>query len=314
MITTASIVICTYNRSASLIDTLESIARMEVPEHIDWEILVVDNNSSDCTRESIENFISNAHVNVRYLFERNPGQAHALNHAIGKAGGQVLAFTDDDALVDRHWLSLIIETFDRYNADCVGGKVAPLWLAERPVWLTDNLLNVLAMLDYGEETCELGWRTDQTLYGVNYAFTKEFFDKHGLFNSELCARGAGNADHELFQRLRRAQGRAIYNPGIFVRHKVFPERLTKAYFRKWHFMVGRDRAKLLTPTRFRLFGIEAYMIRNFLSIVGKFLWALASLDTPVLFYYQLKVILYLSFFDARARQFITGQLPPLLRA
>ncbi len=313
MIATASIIICTYNRSASLIDTLESLTHMAVPKGTDWEILVVDNNSSDSTKGRVENFIRKGHSNVRYLFEGTQGKAHALNRAISEATGEVLAFTDDDALVDGDWLSLIVETFDRYNPDCVGGKVVPLWLADRPVWLTDNLLNVLAMLDYGDEIYELAWRTDQMLYGVNFAFKKEFFDNHGLFNTELCARGAGNEDHELFQRLRQAHGRAIYHPGIVVRHKVFPERMKKSYFRTWHFLVGRDRAKLRSDTRFKLLGIEGYMIRNFLGVAGKFFRSLAYLDRNSLFYHELKIILYLSFFETRVRQFMNGQLPAPVR-
>jgi glucosyl-dolichyl phosphate glucuronosyltransferase len=308
MITSASIIICTYNRSASLIDTLENITRMAVPKGIEWEVLVVDNNSSDDTRRKIEDFIRKGHSNIIYLFEGNQGKAHALNHAISKATGEVLAFTDDDALLDDDWLSLIIDTFNRYNPDCVGGKVVPLWLAERPVWLKDNLLNVLAMLNYGDEMYELDWRTDQMLYGVNYALKKEFFINHGSFNTELCARGAGNEDHELFQRLRRVHGRAIYHPGIVVRHKVFPERMEKTYFRKWHFLVGKDRAKIPTDTRFRLLGIEGYMIRNFLGVVGNFFRSLAYLDRNSLFYHELKIILYLSFFETRVRRFINGQL------
>jgi len=309
MVTSASIIICTFNRSSSLVETLESITQLDVPVGVDWEVLVVDNNSTDDTREAVARFIQAGHKNIRYLFESKQGKAYALNHAINNAHGEILAFTDDDALLGRQWLQLILDTFSDLKPDCVGGKVVPLWLDQRPDWLTDRLLNVLAMLDLGESVHELDGKKGEMLYGVNFAFKKDFFVTHGLFNTELCSRGAGNEDHELFERLHRNGGRAIYHPGVVVRHKVFPERMKKPYFRRWHHLVGRDRAKLVTNTRLRIFGVEGYMIRNFLAFFGKYLRALFSLDREQTFYYELKVILYLSFFETRVKQFISGGLP-----
>jgi glycosyltransferase involved in cell wall biosynthesis len=309
MRTSASIIICTYNRASSLVETLETITQMDVPEGVEWEVLVVDNNSTDDTREAVARFIQAGHKDIRYLFEAKQGKAYALNHAIHNAHGEILAFTDDDALVGRQWLQLILDTFSELKPDCVGGKVVPVWLDQRPDWLTDRLLNVLAMLDLGESVHALDGKKGEMLYGVNFAFKKDFFVKHGLFNTELCSRGAGNEDHELFQRLQRSGGRAIYHPGIVVRHKVFPERMRKPYFRRWHYLVGRDRAKLVTNTSFRVFGIEGYMIRHFLALLGKYVRALFALDREQIFYYELKVILYLSFFETRMKQFAGRGLP-----
>jgi glucosyl-dolichyl phosphate glucuronosyltransferase len=299
MVTSASIIICTCNRSASLMDTLQSIGQMIVPRGIDWEVLVVDNNSTDDTAKKVEEFAKDGHITVRYLFEPKQGKANALNRGIGNALGEILVFTDDDALVDRLWLGLIIDTFNDLTPDCVGGKVLPLWLGPRPRWLTDRLLNVLAVLDFGDAVYELNEEKDEMLYGVNFAFKRDFFLRHGTFNVDLCSRGAGNEDHELFERLKRAKGKAIYHPEVVVQHKIFPERLRKSYFRRWHYLVGKDRAKLSQESRLKVFGIEGYMLRNFVTFAGRYLLSVLSLDRDSIFFYELKLVLYFSFFESR---------------
>ena len=198
-----SVIVCTYNRSGSLLDTLDSLANMVVSKSVDWEVLVVDNNSTDDTKKITEAFIDRGNHHFRYLLEPVQGLSFARNRGINTSGGRILAFTDDDVLVDKNWLMKIIETIELYNADCVGGKVLPLWLAPRPRWLPDNLLNVLAMLDLGEDVIEFGRDAHRDLYGANFAFKKEFFLKHGLFDvrfGRLKAVGGGE-DEEMLERL-----------------------------------------------------------------------------------------------------------------
>ncbi len=199
-----------------------------------------------------------------------------MNHGIEKSSGEVIAFTDDDAIVDKNWLRLIVETFNNFNVDCVGGRVLPIWLGKRPKWLTQKLMNVLAILDLGEKIFQFKKENNKyMLYGVNYAFKKTFFEKHGNFNTKLCARGSGNEDQEIFERLISVGGKAIYNPNIIVRHKIFPERLKKQYFRKWHYLAGKDKAEIIQDSNKKIFGIEGFMAFNCLKnllklILGQF--------------------------------------------
>jgi glycosyltransferase involved in cell wall biosynthesis len=106
---TISVVVCTRNRSASLLRTLESIQQMNVPAEIDWELIVVDNNSNDDTRDVVESFQKTSGFPVIYLLERRPGAAYARNCGIGRAKGDVIAFTDDDMIVAPEWLVRIVE-------------------------------------------------------------------------------------------------------------------------------------------------------------------------------------------------------------
>jgi glycosyltransferase involved in cell wall biosynthesis len=103
----ASVIICTYNRSGSLERTLASLARMELRDSADWELLVVDNNSKDDTRVVVDGFTRASGVNCRYIFEKEQGLSHARNRGIREAKGEIIAFTDDDVLLDRHWLKNI---------------------------------------------------------------------------------------------------------------------------------------------------------------------------------------------------------------
>jgi glycosyltransferase involved in cell wall biosynthesis len=275
---------------------------MLIPEGVDCEILVVDNNSNDNTREEVHGFIGSGKHNCKYLFEPTQGKVHALNRGMMSSQGEILGFTDDDVLVDKHWIREIVETFRESDAVCVGGKVLPIWESARPHWLTDQLLNVLAILDYGDELFEYDWKKqNHMLFGVNFSFRKTFFIDNGLFNVKL---GSRSEDQEMFDRLRDVKAKVIYNPRIVVNHRIHPERLTKSYFRKWYYDTGRARAKLSYRNRRRIFGIPGYMIRNFLTIVKKFIYSILSLNREGIFYNELWLMFYSSFFLGKLKQSI----------
>ena len=294
-----SIIICTFNRCSSLADTLASLQALRMPDQVRWDVLVVDNNSTDETKAVVEQFARNAMVDVRYLFEPTQGLSHARNSGILATDSEYIAFTDDDVIVDQDWLKCVVETFTTNNADCVGGKIVPCWLGERPRWLTDNLLNVLAVLDHGDKALELGLRDDdRTLFGANFAFKRESLVKAGMFDVALGRKGAFGAgeDKEVLQKLKQAEGRVIYNPGAIVFHKVSPERLSKKYFRQWHYAAGNDRAKITRDSRFTVLGIESYLLREFVQTALKLVGSISRLDWNRAFEHELRCILYLSVF------------------
>jgi glycosyltransferase involved in cell wall biosynthesis len=294
-----SVVICTYNRCSSLADTLDSLNAMEVPAAIDWDIIVVDNNSKDATRDVVRAAAEKSSVEVRYLLERKQGQSHARNLGITSTDKDYIAFTDDDVIVPRDWLARIVRAFEASQADCVGGKVVPRWLGDRPVWLDDNLLNVLAMLDYGEAPFEFKWGNDQRiLYGANVAFRRDAMVRAGMFNVQMGRTGqfGGGEDKEMFEKLRRNGGKAVYDPTIAVLHKVFPDRLSKRYFRRWHYAAGKDRARVKNASRFTIAGIESHLIRDFVTSVLSLMGSVVRGRRDRLFSHELKCILYVSVF------------------
>ena len=294
-----SVIVCTFNRCASLAETLASLAASEVPEKVEWELLVVDNNSKDGTREVVERFSRSATVKVRYLFEPQQGLSRARNKGLATSSAEYVLFTDDDVLVDPGWLRYTLGALVDRRADCAGGKVLPLWRGDRPKWLSDRMLNVLAMLDYGDELLELdGAADDRMLYGASLAFRREKLLAIEAFNPDLGRKGSVGAgeDMEIQERLRKQGGRIIYEPRSIVYHKIDPERLHKRYFRRWHYVAGRDRAKLIRPSRFTIMGIESHLLREFLSTAMKLLGATLQLRWNRLFELELRCILYLSVF------------------
>src|SRR5437773_274805 len=99
-----TIILCTYNRCESLAKSLTSIASLRMPESLEWEVLVVDNNSSDGTREVVGDFCRRYPGRFRYLFEPKQGLSSARNAGVVEARGDIVAFIDDDAIAQPTWL------------------------------------------------------------------------------------------------------------------------------------------------------------------------------------------------------------------
>ncbi|HET9478189.1 MAG TPA: glycosyltransferase family 2 protein, partial [Pyrinomonadaceae bacterium] len=152
-----SVIISTHNRADSLRETLAGQARLQT--RAEWELIVVDNNSTDHTRAVVEEAAKNFPVELRYLFEAEQGKFAALNQAILASRGEIIATTDDDAFAEPDWLDRAAEGLERFNCDFVGGKVLPVWGGPRPQWLPDRPgmhWAVIALLDLGEEPVEFG--------------------------------------------------------------------------------------------------------------------------------------------------------------
>ena len=240
-----SIVIATYNRAADLNGTLESLAALR-PDG-PWEVIVVDNNSPDATREVVEDAARTFPVELRYLFEREQGRSPALNAGIRAARGEIIATTDDDVRVPPDWLNQAADGLRRLDCDYVGGRVLPIWGGLRPAWLPDRggkQWAVIALLDYGPQPIEFGTRVP---LGVNMAFRRDAFDRAGLFDPQTGRRAGtllGQEVREWCIRARKAGVRGFYVPDMSLRHIIPAERLNRKYFRRWFYWRGISRAML----------------------------------------------------------------------
>jgi glycosyltransferase involved in cell wall biosynthesis len=240
-----SVVIATYNRAADLRDTLRSLAGLQ-PDGA-WEVIVVDNNSSDGTREVVESAAATFPAPLRYLFEAEQGRSPALNAGIKAARGTIVATTDDDVRVPPDWLTRAAEGLARLDCDYVGGRVLPIWGGPRPDWLSTHggkQWAVIALLDYGPEPLEFGARVP---LGVNMAFLRSAFDRGGLFDPHTGRRAGtllGQEVRDWCIRARRAGVRGFYVPQMTLEHMIPAERLEKRYFRRWFYWRGISRALL----------------------------------------------------------------------
>jgi len=279
-----SIVIATYNRAADLRDTLDSLAGLRPSDP--WEVLVVDNNSTDGTRQVVEAAAARFPAPLRYLFEREQGRSPALNAGISHAEGDIIVTTDDDVRVEADWLDRAAEGLERLGCDYVGGRVLPIWGGPRPAWLPNHggkHWAVIALLDYGEQPIEFGARVP---LGVNMAFRRDAFERAGLLDPDTGRKAGtllGQEVREWCIRARAAGLRGFYVPEMMVRHIIPASRLNKAYFRRWFYWRGKSRARLYaragldmeaperTTLDFRtvphVFGVPRYLYRKALSSV-----------------------------------------------
>jgi glucosyl-dolichyl phosphate glucuronosyltransferase len=246
-----SIIIPTYNRADELRETIRSIAKLTVAG--DWELLVVDNNSTDHTPAVVEEEKVSFPAPFRYLFEPEQGRYAALNTGIRAARGAIIATTDDDARVAPDWLMRAAAALEALGCDYVGGKVWPIWKGARPAWLPNRPGRhwaVLALQDHGDKPLEFGGNALPAWpLGINIATRREAFDRIELFDNRL-GRKAGTlrnqAQREWHLRARAAGLRGFYVPDMVVHHVVEGRRLTKEYFRRWCYWHGISRAILFT--------------------------------------------------------------------
>ena len=243
-----SIIIPTYNRADELRETIHSVAGLEVDA--DWELLVIDNKSTDHTRAVVEAETGAFPAALRYIFEPEQGRYAAINTGIRAAKGAIIATTDDDARVERDWLTRAAAGLDALGCDYVGGKVFPIWTGPRPDWIPDRPSrhwSVLALQDHGDKPLEFGVNGLPWPLGINTATRREAFARLDLFDNRL-GRKAGTlrnqAQREWHLRARAAGLRGFYVPDMVVHHVVESERLQKRYFRRWFYWHGISRAIL----------------------------------------------------------------------
>jgi glycosyltransferase involved in cell wall biosynthesis len=277
----ATILICTYNRASLLGPTLDSIAALACPADLDWEVLVVDNNSSDETRQVVERRQGAYPVDLRYAFEPRQGKSIALNTGHGLARGEVIVYTDDDVRVPAGWLEAAVRPL---LADAslayTGGPVRPMWERQPPAWLepAGNLGGTIAVKDHGDAAFVFEDRR-KTPLGVNMAVRRTLVGAIGGFRPDLGRKGKsllGQEQAEFFYRSRAAGARGMYVPAMVLDHFVPASRLTHNYFRRWWYWKGISQARLhrihdrtelgldLRVVR-RLLGVPLYILRSTVS-------------------------------------------------
>ena len=218
---------------------LESVAASALPDSITWDVLAVDNNSNDQTREVIENFCHRYPGRVRYMFVPEPGKSHALNAALKETDAEVVAFTDDDVLFTHDYVRSIRTVFTSFPIDAAQGRVVLDCEAGWPKWLDETHASMADYRDFGQEVAPL----KGTLCGTNMIVRKELFEQVGGFSPELGPGGIGVfEDTEISLRMRDRGYRLLYAPQILIRHQWARDRLTKAFIRKRMFLHGRVNA------------------------------------------------------------------------
>lgn len=224
----ATIAICTHNRAADLKEALLSILQQSFKHS--YEVIVVDNGSTDHTKQVVQEFQKMVDIPVLYVFEERLGLSVARNRAIREASGEYVLFLDDDAVASTDWVSGIVALFELDpQIGCVGGKIEPVWEGSAPLWLPQENRTLYTILDYSDEIVEM--RKPDIPFGANVAFRKSVFDSMEAFREDLGRVGSNllsSEESELIERVR-ARYTVYYTPHASVLHKIPRSRISK----KW---------------------------------------------------------------------------------
>jgi glycosyltransferase involved in cell wall biosynthesis len=287
----ASVVICTYNRADRLAETLDTLAHSRL-SGLRWNVIVVDNNSNDATREVVTSRTGTFPVGLQYIFEPHQGKSIALNTGLTATDAAIIVFTDDDVRVGEGWVDASCRSLlDNPRIDYTGGPVLPIWERPCPPWFDQeraDLWGTLAILDYGPDPFVFEERRRVPL-GVNMAVRRSLIDRIGGFDPGLGRRGdslIGQEQAEFFCRSRNAGAVGLYVPEMALHHHVPARRLTRDYFRRWWYWKGVSKARLeqrhpLTETGVdltsvaKILGVPRFMIGSALRDLAR--WVSATI-------------------------------------
>jgi len=255
----ATVIVCTYNRCDTLAKTLESLAASTIPDSVEWEIVVIDNNSSDRTRQVVEDFSRRFPGRFRYAFEPLQGKSFALNRGIRETQADVLAFTDDDVTVEPGWLCNLTQNLFSGEWAGAGGRTLPTAASSLPNWFELDGPQTLAGavcggLDLGDEPCDM----QRPPYGANMAYRREVFEI-GSFRTDIGPgitnpRARVGEDVNIGYGVLARGGKLRYEPNAVVRHPLDPRRISKQYILPFAFEVGRYQA-IETERKSPVYGI-----------------------------------------------------------
>ena len=236
-----SAIISTFNREQFLPGLFDSFKSQTLPA-ADFEVIIINNNSTDKTESLALEFIKNNGINVRYFTETNQGLSFCRNRGILEAGSELVTFIDDDALPADDFLEKTILFFDTHpDVGAAGGKILLKFTGKKPAWYNDFLSSLLGYFNYGNSTRPF---KNNFFRGSNMTFRRSLFDTHKPFDTRLGRKGTvltGGEEKELFYRLKNCGVKLWYNAEAIVYHLVPTERTTVDYIRNQAYGTGKSK-------------------------------------------------------------------------
>lgn len=253
-----SLIICTYNRDKYIYNVLKSIAENEFST-IDYEIVLIDNNSTDNTQDECRRFQNDYQaITFKYFVETNQGLSFARNRGITEAKGNILIYVDDDATVNKDYLQAYYNLFiNNPQVFAAGGPIIPVYEEERiPAWMSYFTKPLITGYLYsGSKIKE--FKRGKYPGGGNAAYRKEVFEHVGIFNVNLGRNGtslAGSEEKDIFDKMAQKRMKIYYIPDAVLYHIIPPYKLTDAYFDKLTYDIGRgERIRTLNISHSKYF-------------------------------------------------------------
>lgn len=231
-----TVIVCTRNRAKSLRVMLTSLEKIVVPTGWDWEVLVVDNASTDDTGDVVKTFHRQGGLPVRSVIEPRLGLSSARNRGVHESRGAILVYTDDDVIVTETWLQALIREFQT-NTDVVvvGGRTLPFTPELPPQGLKLQT-----------ERREFQWPFGPgEVIGNNMAFRREVFNRVGLFDPVLSPGrffGAYDETDFIYRALKKG-GTGVYTPKAVIYHNH--DRSTPSQVRRFQANYTKGRGAFL---------------------------------------------------------------------
>jgi len=225
-----SAIICTHNRDQYLGGAIESLLEQD---HPDFEVIVVDNASSDRTQEVIQSL--QPHPRLKSVYEPVTGLSVARNTGAKTASGEILAYLDDDAIATPSWLTVLAQAYANHEKLAIaGGKVTLIWPTgvTPPPWLSEGLAGNLGAYDLGDRPV-LIQQPGNTPRGLNYSIRRSFLEEIGGFDPNLGRVGKkllSNEELVMTELALKSGWQVGYIPEALVAHNVAPERVNRSWF------------------------------------------------------------------------------------
>ncbi len=260
-----SVIICTYNRDKHILRALESLVQQDFDRSA-FEIIVVDNNSTDRTPEIIYRFKQEyPSYNIILTEEKRQGLSYARNKGLEEANGQYVAYIDDDAIARKDYIKQLKNYTEQFPDDVAfGGKVLPKYESgKEPAWMSHYIERIISIVDLGDKVKVL-----KKTYpvGCNMFFKKDALKKIGGFNTAIKLR---SDDKYVFLKFRETGHRILYLPNVVVWHFIDDYRSTLDYVKKISRLNGEgERNRISTLKRKRYI--------NYLLRLWDYIWKLVA--------------------------------------
>jgi glycosyltransferase involved in cell wall biosynthesis len=253
-----SVIIATHNRADRLRETLEALLDQKTPDSLGWEVVVVDNGSTDDTLETFRTMAMRAPGRLRYVSEPRVGKSRALNAGLKVARGKVVALTDDDVSPADDWVATSATVLDKWDAHGAGGRILPRWEAEPPKWLLENrrLLDALGIMAFDGSArlpiTPMPPGGHPQVWGGNMVYRRSALLALGGFDVALGPMGGRRyceEDVDVVRRMLEAGRSVVYDPELVVFHRIPGARVTRAYFRRLMWDMGEGQALAAADSR-----------------------------------------------------------------
>jgi len=253
-----SVCLCTYKRP-SVAQTLESLASQVLPDGVELQIVVVDNDADGSGRAIVDGFQDRLTINYQICSERN--LAAVRNATLDAAQGEYVAFIDDDEWAEKDWIASLLAAIERYAADAVFGQVVVYYPDETPDWIVKGQL-------FRKDPCKTG--TVLTKGATSNAMLSATWVRDGRFRFDPEFGKSGGEDTDFFHRIHQAGGKLVFDNDAVVSETVEPHRLNLEYLKKQNVRIGQTHWNYLWSRQsgFKFWKTGAFVFAQVVAAAG----------------------------------------------